>query len=154
MARIRYTSAALRRGRVSLGGQVYHVTSVTRSRIPVFADYRAAHAACRVFIDPRCLGKTRLLAWVLMPDHVHWLLQLGGGEDLDVVVARLKSASARKANAALGRTAPLWERAYHDHAVRSEQTMEEIARYVVANPLRSGLVERIGQYPYWNAVWL
>jgi hypothetical protein len=29
-----------------------------------------------------------------------------------------------------------------------------VARYIVANPLRAGLVSRVGHYPFWNAVWL
>jgi len=29
-----------------------------------------------------------------------------------------------------------------------------VARYIVANPIRAGLVDNIGQYPYWDAVWL
>jgi len=89
-----------------------------------------------------------------MPDHVHWLLQLGIDDALDTVVNRLKSATARKANVALGRQGPLWEVAYHDRAIRSDQAITDVARYIVANPLRAGLVTRIGDYPYWNAIWL
>jgi hypothetical protein len=29
-----------------------------------------------------------------------------------------------------------------------------LARYVVANPVRAGLVQRVGQYPHWDAIWL
>ena len=32
--------------------------------------------------------------------------------------------------------------------------LRDVARYIVANPLRAGLVERVGDYPYWDAVWL
>lgn len=95
-----------------------------------------------------------MLAWVLMPDHVHWLLQLGERDELSVVVNRLKSASARHANRALGRTGAIWAKAFHDHALRGEDDLQDVARYVVANPLRAGLVTRIGDYPFWNAVWL
>ncbi|MEQ7866160.1 transposase, partial [Xanthomonas sp. WHRI 8393] len=28
------------------------------------------------------------------------------------------------------------------------------ARYLIANPLRAGLVERVGDYPFWDAIWL
>ncbi len=89
-----------------------------------------------------------------MPDHVHWLLQLGSCDALDIVVSRLKSATGRKANRALGRQGRLWEVAYHDRAIRSDQAIIDVARYIVANPLRAGLVANIGDYPYWNAIWL
>ena len=145
---------ALRRGRVSLANQIYHVTASTRSREPLFTHVWAAHAACRCFADASLLGDASLLAWVLMPDHAHWLLQLGEEDALDTVVARLKSASARKANAAMGRNGAVWAKAYYDRALRSDDDMVDVARYIITNPLRKGLVNRIGDYPYWNAAWL
>ncbi|MEJ5209524.1 transposase [Denitratimonas sp. CY0512] len=145
---------ALRRGRYSEPGRVYHLTSGTHDRRSVFSDHRAAWAACRSFHDSRLLRDTRLLAWVLMPDHAHWLLELGVACPLPKVVELLKSASARHANRALGRCGPLWARAYHDRALRYEDDVIQTARYILGNPLRAGLVQRIGDYPYWNAIWL
>ncbi|MDB5971303.1 MAG: Transposase like protein [Hydrocarboniphaga sp.] len=95
-----------------------------------------------------------MLAWVLMPDHAHWLLQLNEDETLDAVVLRLKGASARSANQVLGRTGSLWQPAYHDRALRKDEHVITAARYLVANPIRAGLVHSLGDYPYWNAVWL
>ena len=95
-----------------------------------------------------------MLAWVLMSDHAHWLIQLGETEGLESLVSRLKGNSARKANAALGRRGPVWQRGFFDRALRSDDDLQVVARYVIANPLRAGLVQRIGDYPYWNAAWL
>lgn len=95
-----------------------------------------------------------MLAWVLMPDHIHWLLQLGERDALPTVVARLKSATARATNRMMSRSGAVWARAYHDHALRREEDLLTAARYIVANPLRAGLAKRIGDYPFWNAVWL
>lgn len=89
-----------------------------------------------------------------MPDHAHWLMQLGGRDELSVVANRLKSASARHTNRILCKTGAVWAKAFHDHALRSGDDLQDVARYVVANPLRAGLVARIGDYPFWNAVWL
>lgn len=144
----------LRKGRVSLPGHVYLVTTVTRGRERVFLDFAAGCAAARCFEDPRILQHTRMLAWVLMPDHVHWLIRLGMADALESVVNRLKSASARKANRALHRSGALWEHAFHDRALRVDEDLTRSARYVIANPLRAGVVKRIGDYSFWNAVWL
>ena len=95
-----------------------------------------------------------MLAWVLMPDHAHWLVQLHGHDALATVVNRLKSASARAVNQALGRRGALWSRAFHDHALRSDETIEVVARYIIANPIRAGLVSRVGDYPFWNTTFL
>lgn len=145
---------ALRLGRVSLPNHVYLVTTVTHGREPLFTDFAAACATARRFNDPHIQGDARMLAWVLMPDHVHWLIQLGETDLLDTVINRLKSASARVANRALRRRGALWARAFHDHTLRAEEDLRRSARYVIANPVRAGLVEHVGDYPFWNAVWV
>ena len=145
---------SLRRGRVSLPHQVYLVTTATRQRQPVFLDFRAACAACRCFEDRALLGEARMLAWVLMPDHGHWLLQMGECMPLERVVSRLKAASGVRANRMLARAGPLWEPAFHDRALRCEDDLFAVARYIVANPVRAGLVERIGDYPFWDSAFL
>jgi REP element-mobilizing transposase RayT len=95
-----------------------------------------------------------MLAWVLMPDHAHWLVQLGAEPCLENLVNRVKSASARLANRNLGRRGRLWAPTFHDHALRREEDLLVIARYLVANPIRAGLVRRVGDYPFWNATWI
>lgn len=145
---------ALRHGRVSLPHHAYLVTTATAKRQPVFLDFQAGCAAARCFEDNAILGDASMFAWVLMPDHAHWLMQLGDNNTLAEVVNRLKSASARHANRVLKRQGVLWQKAFHDHALRSEEDLREIARYVVTNPVRAGLVQRVCDYPFWNAVWV
>ena len=48
----------------------------------------------------------------------------------------------------------LWQAGFHDRALRAEVDVRAAARYLVANPLRAGLVVSVGDYPYWNAIWL
>lgn len=146
--------AALRRGRVSLPGHVYLVTVVVAGRAPLFSRFDAACAAARCFAEPRLHGDAHLVAWVLMPDHAHWLLQLGPREPLPTLASRLKSASARAVNAALGRSGPLWSRAFHDRALRHDEDVATAAGYVIDNPLRAGLVRRRGDYPFWDCIHL
>ncbi|MDE2309671.1 MAG: transposase, partial [Betaproteobacteria bacterium] len=110
--------------------------------------------ASHYFEDRAVLGDAAMLAWVLMPDHAHWLIELSEHDVLSAVVNRIKSASARHANRVLERKGVLWSAAFHDHALRAEDDLLDTARYVVANPLRAGLVKNLGDYPFWNAIWL
>jgi REP element-mobilizing transposase RayT len=48
----------------------------------------------------------------------------------------------------------IWQDGYHDHALRSEENLQDAARYIVMNPVRAGLVESIREYPLWDAKWL
>ena len=144
----------MRKGRVSLPNQIYHVTTTTKRRQPFFADPRAAHAACRCFENPALLRDARMLAWVLMPDHAHWLIELGETRTLQRLVGLLKTFSARNAVRAFECRGPIWAPAFHDHVLREEDDIPNVARYIIANPLRAGLVERVGDYPYWNSAFL
>ncbi|MBD7978585.1 MULTISPECIES: REP-associated tyrosine transposase [Pseudomonas] len=144
----------LLKGRTSQTNQIYHVTTCTEARHPWFVNFRIARI---VITEMRRLQEEQRvvsLAWVVMPDHVHWLLQLREDSDLSQVIKKLKGRSSRQIRLQSGQTAPVWQRGYHDHALRCDESVPQIARYIVANPLRAGLVERIGLYPHWDAIWL
>jgi len=150
---IRPGCRALRKGRVSQRGGIYFITAVTDQRIPWFQDFSLARLMCRNLHHPAPLVDATNLCSVVMPDHIHMLLQLGD-TPLQRVINRLKSRSAVILNREIGRAGRFWAPGYYDHALRAEEGLKDIARYIVANPLRAGLVRRIGDYPYWNAVWL
>ena len=144
----------LRRGRHSAPNQIYHVTIVTAGRLHHFDDF---HVARSVIAEMRRLNELRVvdsLAWVLMPDHLHWLFQLLESQDLAKAIKTLKARSARTISRKVGRQGALWQRGYYDHALRRDEDLLAIARYIVANPLRAGLVESLRHYPFWDAVWL
>lgn len=149
-------SRALRKGRTSIPGQVYHVTARTKRGLHVFANPVAAFTACAAFHKIEADSDARLLAWVLMHDHAHWLIELGELDDLSHLVARLKNASAGACNDALGaaRATSVWQAGYFDRAIRRDEDLLAVARYVVANPLRAGLVARLGDYSWWDSTWL
>lgn len=141
------TYSDLRRGRVSQSGMLYHITTVTQDRLPHFAVFENGRKVVRELMRLQTEGCAETLCYVVMPDHLHWLMLLHQGK-LSDVVRRLKGRSAR----AIGGS--VWQANYFDHAVRKDEDLRTIARYIVANPLRANLVKRIGDYPLWDAVWL
>ncbi|WP_419481271.1 REP-associated tyrosine transposase [Dokdonella sp.] len=147
-------SRLLRRGRHSEAGRIYLITFATANRAPLLADWNGALAVSRVLYMPAIWSESRLLCWVLMPDHWHGLVELGPQEDLSRLVRRLKGITSRKANQARERSGALWAEGFHDHALRAEEHVLDVARYIVLNPVRAGLVKRVGDYPFWDAVWI
>ena len=138
----------LRKGRVSLPNQIYLVTAVTVSRKAVFASFDVARIAARCFHDKDIVRQARTFAFVIMPDHLHWLLQLENEGNLSGVVRLYK------AKVTLSLRQKIWQHGFHDHALRDDEDLRGIARYIIANPLRSGLVKSVGDYPHWDAIWL
>jgi len=145
---------ALRQGRRSIAGQYYLLTLIIKNRIPVFNDFYVARCFIGMLRDLDLTRDRQCLAWVVMPDHVHLLLILGDNIALSHWVRLLKGRSARQLNDLLNRQGPLWQPGFHDHALRQEEDVRSVARYIVANPLRAGLVSAIGDYPHWDCVWL
>jgi len=143
----------LRRGRHSEPGREYLVTAVTRYRTQVFADFHGARLLIDTFRETQHDGLADWLTWVVMPDHFHALIKLREAS-LPEIMRRVRSVSSRRINQSLGRTGSLWQPNYHDHALRLEEDRRSIARYIVSNPLRAGLVNELGSYPHWDAVWL
>ena len=142
----------LRKGRISEADRIYLITTVTHERLPFFQDWWCGRLVVKALMGESAHAQT--LAFVVMPDHLHWLLQLGENTTLPTVVRHVKSVSAHHLNQALNRQGKVWQAGYHDHALRHDEDVVSIARYVVANPLRKGLVARLGDYPLWDAIWL
>lgn len=81
-------------------------------------------------------------------------MQLQRG-DLAGLMRRFKSRSSAPINRSRGTPGQkLWQAGFHDHALRGGEDIRAVARYVIANPLRAGLVGRVGEYPHWDAMWL
>ena len=93
------------------------------------------------------------LAYVVMPDHIHWMFQLTDAGDLSQVVARTKGRSAFQIGQTSGSRGRIWQPGFYDHAVRREEDLENLAKYLIHNPVRAGLVAKPNQYPYWWSTW-
>jgi REP element-mobilizing transposase RayT len=95
--------------------------------------------------------RIRLYAVVVMPDHVHLLLQPLRNADgwpfpLVDILQCMKSATAHRINKRLGRSGPVWEEESFDHVLRSDESLKEKAEYIRQNPVRRRLVGRPEEY--------
>ena len=90
--------------------------------------------------------RLRLHAAVIMPTHVHLLLEPLGGHDLSRILKGIKGTSAREINKLLGTTGTFWLAESYDHIVRSEEQYWRLIRYIADNPVKTGLRED----EYWH----
>jgi putative transposase len=143
----------LRIGRTSIPGQTYLITMVTEQRKRIFADVFLGRIVVNTMRIHDIENATRTWAFVVMPDHVHWLFELRTNS-LSQLLMLVKGRSSRLLNVQLGLNQRIWQPSFHDHAVRTEQSLIDMTRYVVMNPVRAGLVGSIGNYSLWDSVWL
>ena len=148
---MKWNSSALRKGRFSEVGRIYLVTFATHNRQPILQHWSVVREIVKVMRAESSVTET--LAYVVMPDHVHWLIQLDH-KSLSETVQTLKSITSRRIKRITGLAGPVWQAGFHDHALRKDEELINVARYVVLNPVRAGLVTRVGGYPYWDAKWL
>jgi REP-associated tyrosine transposase len=112
---------------------------------PELAGY-AEYPICRGAV----LGRYDLHAYVVMPNHVHVLLD--PRLPLAKISSVIKGVSARDANATLGRTGkPFWQDESFDHWIRNGAEFERIRHYIEWNPVRAGLVARPQDWKWSSA---
>jgi Rad3-related DNA helicase/REP element-mobilizing transposase RayT len=102
-------------------------------RLPAVAQLMAE--ALRYFHGERY----RLLAWCVMPNHVHAVIQPMPGYDLPRILHTWKSRTAREANRLLNRAGEFWQPEYYDHLIRNEEELSRAIHDVWSNPQTAGL---------------
>ena len=93
-------SSQLRVGRHSERNRIYHISSATLFRRKIFESLKSARILIRTMRYEQIVGNLDSLAFVVMPDHFHWLISLKSDQSLSTCIGRVKSCSARKINEA------------------------------------------------------
>jgi REP element-mobilizing transposase RayT len=96
------------------------------------------------------LGQYTLFSYVVMPNHVHALLE--PRVPLLRVTRGIKGVSARDANAALGRVGkPFWQDESFDHWIRNGAQFDRVREYIENNPVKAGLAKSPKEWPWSSA---
>ena len=86
-------------------------------------------------------------AYCFMPDHLHLLIEgKNSSADMKTFVRSFKQKTAYWFKSTYG--AQLWGVNYYEHVLRNDEATRAVARYIIQNPLRKGLVEDCSNYPY------
>jgi len=144
----------LRKGRYSIPNQIFHVSTATHEWRPLFQNFQCGRALVSCLRHEHDLGHVESLAFVVMPDHLHWLFSLSGSRSLNECIKNVKSYSANRINKIIRSSGKVWQVGYYDRAIRKEEDLGGVARYIVANPLRAGITGSVRDYPLWDAKWL
>jgi REP element-mobilizing transposase RayT len=93
---------------------------------------------------------SRLQAWVVMPNHVHLIVDVW-----DVPLVKLingwKGKSSREANKLLGRSGAFWQEDYYDTLVRDEAHLKRAIRYTERNPVKAFLARAAPDWAWSSA---
>ena len=130
--------------------KIYHLTWGTHRRRRILTAPLADALVARLKEDAACAG-IAVFAYCFMPDHAHLLVRPEVNSDVVRFVQRFKSKTTRTYWNA-GGIGRLWQRGFYDHILRKEEDVEQVARYILANPVRAGLADDVTQYPYCGSL--
>jgi REP element-mobilizing transposase RayT len=95
-----------------------------------------------------------LLAWVVMPNHVHAVLGPRPGWTLSRILQSWKGYTAHEANHLLGHTGTaFWQRESFDHLVRDDEDLHRCCHYTTTNPVNAGYCTRAEDWQ-WSSLYL
>jgi REP element-mobilizing transposase RayT len=93
-------------------------------------------------------SRYRLIAWVVMPNHVHVMMEQTAGHRLGDIVHSWKRFSARRINKFRKVKGAIWASDYFDRFVRDSDHYERAIAYIENNPVKAGLVGSPERWPY------
>jgi putative transposase len=131
-------------------GFPHHITQRGTNREAVFFT----HADRAVYLDllrtSARHASLRILAYCLMPNHVHIVAVPDQPDALAVALRRAHGRYANYLNARRGRTGHLWQNRFYSCALDGDH-LNVALRYVERNPVRASFVENADQYPWSSA---
>ena len=130
-----------------VGYQRYFITICTALRRPLFVSPTVVDDLLLILRNTCEMFEFAITAYCFMPDHAHALLTANSERsDLRECVRRFKQVSAFQHKRRLQQR--LWQPGYHDRILRDDEGTEAVIRYVMENPIRAGLTQAIGEYPF------
>jgi REP element-mobilizing transposase RayT len=134
------------------GRAASHVTIVTAGRSPALTGSMASEVIAALLRSVEALD-FELLAFVVMPDHVH-VLVCGRNEESNLVgfVQRFKQLTGFAHKRMIGQR--LWQPSFHDHVLHRDEDVRVVAQYIAENPVRAGLVREDEVWAYQGGTLL
>ena len=130
-----------------IGTYAYFLTILTKDHTACFKEAEVIGSLIDMLIETARSERFDVLAYCFMPDHFH-LLVIGKDDKSNlkkfISLFKQKSGYWFKKNY----NENLWHISYYDHILRKEESIENVALYILENPVRKGLVSDFREYPF------
>lgn len=137
-----------RQARIGLPEHVYHVTNRGNNRDRIFHEGEDFRKYFEILHRYKSKEDFRLYHWVLMSNHVHLLLEIPEQGSLAKAMHGINLAYTVWFNRKYKRVGHLWQGRFKSFPVENDRYLLACGRYIERNPLRAGLVEDAGEYPW------
>ncbi len=120
-------------------GELRFLTFSCYHHLPLFNNDAIKDEFVQALDDARKRTNYRIIAWVIMPNHVHALVEMIEGWGMESIVHSWKSYTSNQANRMLRRRGVFWQREYFDRFIRDERHLRRALHYLDFNPVMAGL---------------
>ena len=124
----------------------YALTICTAQKTPFFKNHFLVEGLTELLRGVAKKHAFRVIVYCFMPDHLHLLVQGEKDSALIPFVKEYKQIAGYRFKKDHG--SPLWQKGYHDHVLRNGEDVIMVAKYILNNPVRQGIVSHFKQYPY------
>jgi len=133
--------------RIEYNGALYHVTSRGNSQQDIYLSDEDRVVFLEVLRKARNRFNGVVHAYCLMTNHYHLLIETPEG-NLSQFMRHLNGVYTQRFNFNNRRTGHLFEGRYKSILVQQDLYLLELARYVVLNPVRAGMVRAAKEWPW------
>lgn len=126
---------------------IYHVTARGNNRDDIFLSDKDRETYLRLWRKYSQELGCDVYAYVLMTNHVHWLVRIGRVPISDVIHS-IHSVYARIFNQAHERVGHVFQGRFDSQVCLDDRYILSLCRYIHRNPFKAGLVENLSEYPW------
>jgi putative transposase len=136
--------------RIYCRGHPYFITNVTYERHPIMLDnvdmlWEAVGSA-------RTKADFDLMAWVILPEHFHFLLDVKNA-NISKILQRIKLSFSARFRKRYGLDCcKVWQNGFWDHVIRDERDLNNHLNYIHFNPVRHGLTNNPFKYEHSSLI--
>ncbi len=126
----------------------YFITSITKSRFPLFKNQAAVYLLIRVITLNKIPLQYKVYGFIIMPDHFHIIIHPFGNHNISNIMKNIKANFSRSYNIQINTQGSIWQKGFYDEGVRSEQMLNNFLAYIHNNPIKHDIAENINEYAY------
>jgi len=141
-----------RKARIVIPGLAHHVTQRGNNQQIIFKKSADYFEYSRLVVKYSALNELEILAFCLMPNHVHFIVIPKNSEDLSITFQLVNMQYARYVHQKKGTSGHLWQGRFYSCAM-DDSHLYRALRYVERNPVRGQLVKFAWDYPWSSARW-
>jgi len=133
------------------GGICAHVVTRGNARATVLHSDRDYSNLTQLMQDAQQRVSIEMLAWCLMPNHVHFVIRPRGDGDLARWMHWLLTTHVQRHRSLHKTTGRVWQGRYKAFPIQADRHLLMVLRYVERNPVRAGLVEHAADWEWSSA---